>query len=106
MSSKQRLGLMVNDVVGTQSDGAPLVWRGGDGTLFIQATTWGGGNAKLEMLSPDGVTWLGLQNAATITPINATANGTANFQAPEGRIRINVTTATGVSAWVVQSWLD
>ena len=77
----------------------PIDWEGGEGTLFIGGT-WGGGNAALQMMAPDG-NYYTLQNYATTTPIGLTANGTANFRAPAGKLGLFITTATGVNAWVV-----
>ncbi|MBU7436508.1 hypothetical protein [Paraburkholderia fungorum] len=79
---------------------APIDWEGGEGTLYISSSAWGGGNAVLQSMAPDG-NYYTLQNYATVTPISITANGTANFRAPAGKLSLFITTATGVSAWAV-----
>mgnify|MGYP000888432439 CR=1 FL=1 len=96
MARRARIDLASNAGAGA---GTAFDWPGGDG-VFMAEATWGGGNAKLEIQSPNG-TWLGVQNYATTTPISLTANGTANFRAPAGPIRVNITTASAVYAYVV-----
>ena len=96
MARRIRQDLMVN---GTGT-GNSFDYPGGDGMLMASAT-WGGGNLALQMLGPDGATWIPLQYAATTTPISITANGVAVFRAPAGPIRVVATTATAVYASVI-----
>ena len=72
-------------------------WPGGDGVLDAESAAWGGGNLALQKQALSG-TWLGVNHYGTVTPIVITANGTANFRAAAGPLRVLVTTATGVSA--------
>lgn len=98
MARRIAIDLMLNDV--NQGDANRWVeWPGGDGMFFAEAT-WGGGSAKLEIQSRNG-TALGVPHYATTTAISLTANGVANFRAPNGRIRVTIATATAVYAAVV-----
>jgi hypothetical protein len=83
-------------VAGTGT-GNQFDWPGGDGVLDVDAT-FGGGSVALQKLSQSGA-WLAMQNYATVTPISLTANGTANFRAAAGPIRVVATTATAVNAY-------
>lgn len=94
MARRARVDLMVN---GT-GIGAAFDWPGGDGVLDVDAT-FGGGTVVLQKQANSGQ-WLGIQNYATTTPISMTANGTANFRAAAGPMRVVATTATGVNASV------
>lgn len=75
-------------------------YPGGIGKMMASAT-WSGGNVRLEMLGPDGSTWLAVDQYAQATTAQLSANGMATFIAPAGRMRVNVTTATAVYATVV-----
>lgn len=77
---------------------AGVDWQGGRGMLFGEAT-WGGGNAALEQLSPNG-TWVPIYDAAGAA-VTITANGGKVFEAPAGSLRVNITTASAVYAYVV-----
>lgn len=96
MARRQRLDLLSNST-GT---GAAFDYQGGDALFMVSATSWGGGNVKLQMQNADGA-WVNIQNYATTTPISITADGTANFRAPAGPMRAVATTATGVTACVL-----
>lgn len=67
----------------------PYAVEGGYYQLANHAT-WGGGNAVLQQLMPDGVTWFTI--SASIT-----ADGVAYFYLPPGQYQIVITTATGSS---------
>jgi hypothetical protein len=73
------------------ADGSAAFWDGGHG-LFTAEATWGGGSAKLQFKSGNG-TWLDLPS------ITLSANGTKEFYAPAGQIRVSITTATAVYAY-------
>ncbi|CAB4121948.1 hypothetical protein UFOVP16_29 [uncultured Caudovirales phage] len=75
-------------------------YPGGIGKMMASAT-WSGGNARLEMLGPDGSTWLPVDQYAQASVAQLTANGMVTFIAPAGRMRVNITTATNVNASVV-----
>lgn len=81
-------------------ESTPVDWEGGEGMLAVSAGVWGGGSVALQMQFPDG-NYYTVQNYATTTPISLTANGTANFRAPAGKLALLITTATGVNAWAV-----
>jgi hypothetical protein len=73
--------------------GKAVNWPGGPGT-FTAVATWGGGTVKLQLLGPDGSSWI---DAGTDTTL--TANGGGNFELPPGQsIRVSIATATGVYA--------
>ncbi len=58
------------------------------GAVYL-AGTWGGGTVTLQILGPDGTTWVSVTAAWT-------ANGTALVELPPGNYQFAVTTATGV----------
>ena len=78
----------------------PIDWEGGEGTLAVNSSAWGGGSVALQIMMPDG-NYYTVQNYATTTPISMTSNGTANFRAPAGKLSLLITTATNVNAWAV-----
>lgn len=96
MARRAQVAIAVNQSA-TSSTGVD--WQGGNGMLMVDAT-FGGGSVALQQLSPSGV-WLPISNLATTTPISLTANGTANFLAPAGKIRVAITTATAVNAYAI-----
>lgn len=99
MARRKQQALFINSVDQSLSAGAGIAYEGGDGVLFVDAT-FGGGNVALQSLSPSG-TWVPVQNYATVTPINITVAGTANFRAAAGQLRAVITTATAVNAYIV-----
>ncbi|CAE6835275.1 hypothetical protein [Paraburkholderia domus] len=80
--------------------GPAMDWPGGEGMLAVSAASWSSGTVRLQQMGPDG-NWYTLQNEKTITPISITANGTANFMAPAGKVSLLVAGASGVSGWAV-----
>ena len=74
--------------------GSAKQWDGGRG-VFAAVATFGGGSVRLQLLGPDGSTWI---DVATLTAAGVTA-----FELPPGRIRAAVTTATAVYASAEQS---
>jgi hypothetical protein len=65
-------------------------WRGGKGTVFVDAT-FSGGTVKLQA-SRDNSTWVDVSSATSFT-----ANGTANFEISACYLRCNIATATAVN---------
>lgn len=66
--------------------------------VFAVVATWGGGTVKLQMLGPNGSTWLDVTNASF------TADGYIGVELPAGsQVRFNVATATAVYATVVRA---
>lgn len=55
--------------------------------------TWGGGSAKLEILLPDGTTWVSVGSSTDFTD-----DGFALVDIPPGQYRVAIATATGVYA--------
>lgn len=53
--------------------------------------TWGGGNADLQILLPDGVTYLSMGSATKLT-----ADGFATIYLPPGTYQVVITTSTAV----------
>jgi hypothetical protein len=74
--------------------GAGVTWPGGTG-VFTVAGTIGGATVALEVLGPDGATWLNAGSDGTLT-----AAGMCAFDLPQGQIRASVTggTPSGVYA--------
>lgn len=65
--------------------GTAKQWPGGRGTFSV-AGTFGGATVSLELLGPDGSTWI-----AAGTDTTKTAAGAGNFDLPPGQIRASVT---------------
>lgn len=59
--------------------------------MVAAVATWGGGNAELQSLGPDGTTWL-----SAPTALKLTANGMIAGYLPPGQYRFAITTATAV----------
>lgn len=78
-----------------QSD--ELSWAGGKG-FFYTVGTWAGSTAKLQMLAPDGATWVDLG-----LPVTLSANGMGAFEAPAGQLRVDV--AAGGVGLSLKSWV-
>jgi hypothetical protein len=57
--------------------------------------TFGGGSAKLQMLGPDGISWLSVSAATDFA-----AAGYAVIDLPPGQYRITILTATAVYVFV------
>lgn len=79
--------------------GLGVDYPGGIGKLMASAT-FGGGSIALQMLGPDGSTWLPVDQYAQATAASLTAAGMVTFIAPAGRIRALITTATAVYATI------
>lgn len=92
MARRIRLDLMTAG----SGTGNAFDWPGGDGVLDVDAT-FGGGNVALQKLASSGA-WLPVNHYGTAAVVSLTANGTANFRASAGPIRVVATTATGVNA--------
>ena len=61
--------------------------------LLVASATWGGGNIKLQILGPDGATYLDLPSATL------SANGTLTVYLPDNAVvKLDITTATAVYA--------
>lgn len=80
---------------------------GGSHLLSVKAT--GYGSVELQVLGPDGTTWLPIQNMqyngsidTFVTVASFTADGARVQFLPPGTYRWNITTATSVSASVVR----
>lgn len=59
--------------------------------MMAAVATWGGGNVELQMLGPDGSTYL-----SAPTALKLTANGMIAGYLPQGQYRFTVTTATAL----------
>ena len=92
MARRIRLDMMANG----SGTGNAFDWPGGDGVLDVDAT-FGGGSVALQKLAASGV-WLPVNHYGTATVISLTSNGTANFRAAAGPLRVVATTATAVNA--------
>jgi hypothetical protein len=69
---------------------AAFIVAGGVYALSVVAT-FGGGSVQLQLLGPDGSTWLNVGAAIT-------ANGYVSQTLPPGSYRLSITTATAVYA--------
>ncbi|MGE0736042.1 MAG: hypothetical protein AB7G15_17145 [Alphaproteobacteria bacterium] len=61
--------------------GNPARWPGGKGS-FVVAGTFGGATVKLQLLGPDGATWLDVSAATALAAV-----GHAVFEAGAGQLR-------------------
>ena len=68
--------------------GSAVTWGGGTG-VFMLAGTVGGATVTLQVLGPDGVTWLPAPNSTALTAV-----GCAFFVLPPGSIRADVSGGT------------
>lgn len=75
---------------------AAFALRGGK-YLAAALATWGGGSAKLQMLGPDGSTYLSIGSASDFT-----ANGVAVVDLPPGTYRFTIATATAVAVGITR----
>lgn len=89
--SQYKAELAVNAGAG---NGSAKAWPGGKGYFFGEAA-WSGGNAKLQMMSPNG-TWI------DVTSASLTASGYVAFEIPAGQIRVVITTSSAVYAYAVK----
>jgi len=64
--------------------GPARTWNGGRGQ-FKTVGTFGGATVTLQILGPDGTTWLSLGEEAAFT-----APGVVNFDCPPGQLRAQV----------------
>lgn len=69
---------------------------GGGNYVLAVSATFGGGNVGVEVLLPDGATWVDCH-----TPLTA-AGITAALALPPGQYRIAIATATGVTCSLVR----
>jgi hypothetical protein len=74
-------------------NGSAVAWKGGTG-FFTAVATWGGGSAKLQMLLPDGTTWV------DVTSVTLSANGYVSFTLPPCRVRTVIATSSAAYVWV------
>jgi hypothetical protein len=96
MARRQQLTLALNAGAG---NGASVDWQGGNGMLMVDAT-FGGGSVALDQMSPSGA-WIPVNDLITGTPISLTANAMSNFLTAAGKLRVVITTATAVNAYVI-----
>lgn len=76
---------------GFYPDANGFVYGGGTGTIEVFGT-FGAGTATLQMRGVDGLTWLPIGSAIT-------ANTVVGFVAPNRRLRLAITGATGASLY-------
>lgn len=77
-------------------NGAAANWGGGRG-LFLAAGTFGGTSVTLEVLGPNGSTWLpvkAMDSAGVQTTVALTDSGMFVFELPPGSIRAVATGGT------------
>ena len=84
-------GIRVDLLSNASATGTAKQWPGGRGTLSV-AGTFDGSTVKLQVLGPDGTTWI---DAGTYTTF--TAAGLGNFDLPLSQIRVAVTGGTSPS---------
>lgn len=62
--------------------------------LFMAEATWGGGNAKLQVQTPNG-TWIDVPNSTL------SANNMVQLEIPRGQARVVFTTGSALYAYLV-----
>lgn len=80
---------LLSAVAATGAGQSTPVQNGGD-YMFAVAGTIGGATIALEMLGPDGASWINMGASATFT-----TNNMCVVSIPEGRYRANVTGGAG-----------
>jgi hypothetical protein len=93
----RRIKLILAENAGA-GNGTAVDWPGGRGMFFGEGT-WGGGNAALQMESPNG-TYVPIYDTAG-NAVTITVNGAKAFEAPAGKLRVAITTSTAVFASAV-----
>lgn len=71
--------------------------EGGYYMMAASGVTWGGGSVEVQMLGPDGTTFLSLPTAMSLT-----ADGMIGAALPPGTYKFTVTAATGGNASVAR----
>lgn len=92
----QRIDLLSN----ASATGSAAIWPGGRGT-FLVAGTFGGTTVTLQVLGPDGSTWLAVGTYTTMA-----AAGGGNFDLPQGQIRANVSGGTPSGLYALVATVD
>lgn len=77
----------VDLLVNASATGAAQYWASGKGVLSVVGT-FGGATLQLQMLGPDGSTWINVATASF------TANGAIVVELPPSRLRMTVTGGT------------
>jgi hypothetical protein len=85
---------MINDVAPASPTESKL--DGGRGTFIVKAGTRGRGTVQLQFENPDS-DWIDAD--AELGTLDA--DGAVNFELPLCRLKVIVTTATGVYAWAM-----
>lgn len=75
-------------------NGSTVPWPGGKGYYTAEAT-WGGGSAKLQFKTANGI-WI------DVTSVTLSANGGVAFELPRGEIRVVIATSSAVYAYAHQ----
>jgi hypothetical protein len=84
-------------VANASATGSAVVLKGGTYS-FMATATFGGGSVKLQVLLPDGTTWVDVAGGSLTA-----AGATAGLALPPGSYRANITTATAVYAYVART---
>jgi hypothetical protein len=90
MANAQRVNLVEN----ASATGSAKLYKGGPST-FSATATFGGGTVKLQVLLPDGSTWVDVAGGSLTA-----AGMTAVLWLPQGQYRANIATATAVYAYL------
>jgi len=93
-------GYRVDLLSNASATGSDLTWPGGRGT-FLVAGTFGGSVVKLQVLGPDGSTYIDAGAYTTLT-----AAGAGNFDLPQGKIRAAVVGGSPSGLYAVAVTVD
>jgi hypothetical protein len=93
-------GSRVDLLSNASATGSDVTWPGGRGS-FIVAGTFGGATVKLQLLGPDGSTYIDAGSYTTLT-----AAGIGNFDLPQGKIRANVSGGSPSGLYAVAVTVD
>lgn len=89
----QRTTLLSN----ASATGSAVMWNGGRGQLQVSGT-FGGATVTLQILGPDGATYLSVGADAALTDV-----GVVNFDLPPGLIRAHVASGSPSALYALVS---
>ena len=79
--------VLAKDVSGSATTD-PITWVGGRSALIVLASAYDGTTGFLQILGPDGSTWIDI-NASKFS-----ANGVTSYDLPAGQYRLNLGSST------------
>lgn len=93
----KQIDLLGANGIDADASGDAIGWNGGEGTLVVWATAFGGGTVTLELSPDEGTTWIAVGTETTLT-----ANGAAGFKLAAG-VQIRATLSGSAAADAVRA---